>query len=60
MIRLEFPPAQQGTRIARIPGRLLTELRLWQPGGEAAYVTDDVDSMSKEYEYWRKEAIQCT
>ncbi|MFM1871016.1 MAG: hypothetical protein RL398_438 [Planctomycetota bacterium] len=44
MIRLEFPPAQQGTRIARIPGRLLTELRLWQPGGEAAYVTDDVES----------------
>lgn len=23
-------------------------------------MTDDVDSMSKEYEHWRKEAIQCT
>ncbi len=23
-------------------------------------MTDDVDSMSKEYEHWRKEAIACT
>jgi hypothetical protein len=23
-------------------------------------VTDDVDSMSKEFEHWRKEAINCT
>ena len=29
-------------------------------GRSIDYVTDDVDSMSKEYEFWRKEAIQCT
>ena len=29
-------------------------------GKSIDYVTDDVDSMSKEYEYWRKEAISCT
>ena len=29
-------------------------------GKSIDYVTDDVDSMSKEYEHWRKEAIYCT
>ena len=29
-------------------------------GKSIDYVTDDVDSMSKEFEHWRKEAIQCT
>jgi len=29
-------------------------------GKSIDYVSDDVDSMSKEYEHWRKEAIQCT
>lgn len=29
-------------------------------GKSIDFVTDDVDSMSKEYEHWRKEAIQCT
>jgi TRAF3-interacting protein 1 len=29
-------------------------------GKSIDYVTDDVDSMSKEYEFWRKEAITCT
>ena len=29
-------------------------------GKSIDYVTDDVDSMSKEYEHWRKEAITCT
>jgi hypothetical protein len=29
-------------------------------GKSIDYVTDDVDSMSKEYEHWRKEAIQCS
>ena len=28
-------------------------------GKSIDFVTDDVDSMSKEYEHWRKEAIQC-
>lgn len=28
-------------------------------GKSIDYVTDDVDSMSKEYEFWRKEAISC-
>jgi hypothetical protein len=44
MIRLEFPPAIAGTRLARVPGRLITELRLWQPGGSAAYTTGDAES----------------
>lgn len=29
-------------------------------GKSIDYVTDDVESMSKEYEHWRKEAIHCT
>lgn len=29
-------------------------------GKSIDYVTDDVESMSKEFEYWRKEAISCT
>lgn len=29
-------------------------------GKSIDYVTDDVDSMSKEYEFWRREAITCT
>lgn len=29
-------------------------------GKSIDYVTDDVDSMSKEFEHWRKEAINCT
>ena len=29
-------------------------------GKSIDFVTDDVDSMSKEYEHWRKETIQCT
>jgi TRAF3-interacting protein 1 len=29
-------------------------------GKSIDYVTDDVDSMSKEYEFWRKEAITCS
>jgi len=29
-------------------------------GKSIDFVTDDVDSMSKEYEHWRREAIQCT
>lgn len=29
-------------------------------GKSIDFVTDDVDSMSKEYEHWRKEAITCT
>lgn len=29
-------------------------------GKSIDFVTDDVDSMSKEYEHWRKEAISCT
>lgn len=29
-------------------------------GKSIDYVTDDVDSMSKEFEHWRKEAISCT
>ena len=29
-------------------------------GKSIDYVTDDVDSMSKEYEHWRKDAIHCT
>jgi len=29
-------------------------------GKSIDYVSDDVDSMSKEYEHWRKEAITCT
>jgi TRAF3-interacting protein 1 len=29
-------------------------------GKSIDYVTDDVDSMSKEYEHWRKEAITCS
>lgn len=29
-------------------------------GKSIDYVTDDVESMSKEFEHWRKEAIQCT
>lgn len=28
-------------------------------GKSIDFVTDDVDSMSKEYEHWRKEAISC-
>lgn len=28
-------------------------------GKSIDFVTDDVDSMSKEYEHWRKEAITC-
>ena len=28
-------------------------------GKSIDFVTDDVDSMSKEYEHWRKEAIAC-
>jgi TRAF3-interacting protein 1 len=28
-------------------------------GKSIDYVTDDVDAMSKEYEHWRREAIQC-
>ncbi len=44
MIRLEFPPAIAGTRLARVPGQWLTELRLWQPGGHAAYTTAEVES----------------
>ena len=28
-------------------------------GKSIDFVTDDVDSMSKEYERWRKESIQC-
>lgn len=44
MIRLEFPPAREGMRLARVPSRLFTELRLWQPGGTAAYTTDDAES----------------
>lgn len=44
MIRLEFQTAIAGARLARVPGQLFTELRLWQPGGTAAYTTDDVES----------------
>ena len=29
-------------------------------GKSIDFVTDDVDSMSKEYEHWRREAITCT
>lgn len=29
-------------------------------GKSIDFVTDDVDSMSKEYEKWRKESISCT
>lgn len=29
-------------------------------GKSIDYVTDDIDSMQKEFEHWRKEAIQCT
>ena len=29
-------------------------------GKSIDFVTDDVDSMSKEYEHWRKETIACT
>ena len=29
-------------------------------GKSIDFVTDDVDSMSKEYEHWRKESISCT
>lgn len=29
-------------------------------GKSIDFVTDDVDSMSKEFEHWRKEAIGCT
>lgn len=29
-------------------------------GKSIDFVTDDVDSMSKEYEHWRREAINCT
>lgn len=29
-------------------------------GKSIDYVTDDVDSMSKEYEFWRREAISCS
>lgn len=29
-------------------------------GKSIDFVTDDVDSMSKEYEHWRREAISCT
>lgn len=29
-------------------------------GKSIDFVTDDVDSMSKEYEHWRKESIACT
>lgn len=29
-------------------------------GKSIDFVTDDVDSMSKEFEHWRKEAITCT
>ena len=29
-------------------------------GKSIDYVTDDVDSMSKEYEFWRREAIACS
>jgi len=29
-------------------------------GKSIDYVTDDVESMSKEFEYWCKEAISCT
>ena len=28
-------------------------------GKSIDFVTDDIDSMSKEYEYWRKEASSC-
>lgn len=28
-------------------------------GKSIDFVTDDIDSMSKEYEYWRKESLQC-
>ena len=28
-------------------------------GKSIDFVTDDIDSMSKEYEYWRKEAQSC-
>lgn len=29
-------------------------------GKSIDYVTDDVDSMSKEFEHWRKESLSCT
>jgi len=29
-------------------------------GKSIDFVTDDVDSMSKEYEHWRREALSCT
>ena len=29
-------------------------------GKSIDFVTDDVDSMSKEYEHWRRESISCT
>jgi TRAF3-interacting protein 1 len=28
-------------------------------GKSIDFVTDDIDSMSKEYEYWRRESLQC-
>ena len=28
-------------------------------GKSIDFVTDDIDSMSKEYEYWKKEAYSC-
>ena len=28
-------------------------------GKSIDFVTDDIDSMSKEYEYWRRESLAC-